>query len=226
MIVSDYVKSKLIDSSCKGTCFNNPNECKYYGIPPQTLIDELGEDYYPEDNWYKMDDCPNIAVYQETEEKDKKLELELAKDYVTPFVDCWFNNEALDFPFSKDVLFDYVLSAHMEGVNLNNLGFRFILEYSKKIKGVAKRDEYVYMLLSDHGTKLGRSYEPKQRSRTIGTKTPFEIKETKIFKVSDMAKVEIGLHHKYKEFRLNGEWFDLSNKQIEKIEKYLRFIEC
>lgn len=77
MEVSDYVKNKMIDSSCKGTCFDDPTKCRYYGIPPQSLIDELGEDYEPEDNWYKMEDCPNIATYQNTEESDIKFELEL-----------------------------------------------------------------------------------------------------------------------------------------------------
>lgn len=226
MKVSDYVKNKMIDSVCKGTCFDDPTKCKYYGIPPQFLIDELGEDYEPEDNWYKMEDCPNILAYQNTEESDIKFELESAKTFVKPFVDLWYDNEDLDLPCTKEELFDYVLNLYLDDVDISILGFHFILKYSKKCNSIAKRSEYVYLLLSDQGTKIGRSHEPQQRSRTIGTKTPFEIKETKIFKVSDMAKVEIGLHHKYKEFRLNGEWFNLSEDQINKISKYLEFISC
>ncbi len=77
-----------------------------------------------------------------------------------------------------------------------------------------KRKEYVYILHSDFGFKIGRSHEPQIRSRTIGTKTPFVIKKTEIFEVESMSKAENGLHRHFKDFRLNGEWFNLTDLQI------------
>jgi hypothetical protein len=60
--------------------------------------------------------------------------------------------------------------------------------------------------------KIGYSKDPKNREKTLQSEEP-EIETIKIFK----NNWESVLHEKYKEQRVRGEWFDLSNIQVKYI---------
>jgi hypothetical protein len=77
--------------------------------------------------------------------------------------------------------------------------------------------QYVYLLLSDHGTKIGRTISFSNRMREFQTKLPFKINQTIYFEVVNNTQTERDLHRKYKSKRLNGEWFNLEKAELNEI---------
>jgi hypothetical protein len=84
----------------------------------------------------------------------------------------------------------------------------------------------VYLLLSSYGVKIGKSRTPVTRAKTIGTKLPFKVNKIKAYPVENMTKTELFLHGEYRDYRLNGEWFNLNEKQLKEIDTYLNKIKC
>ena len=84
----------------------------------------------------------------------------------------------------------------------------------KKMKN--KSNEYVYFLYSDYGIKIGKSKNPDKRTSLIATQMPFKIVKIEIYQVNNMDVSEKHLHNYFQDYRLNGEWFKIDNKQIEK----------
>jgi hypothetical protein len=60
--------------------------------------------------------------------------------------------------------------------------------------------------------KIGKSTTPKHRERTLQSQIP----NIDIIKIWD-KDIEKELHHKYRNHRVRGEWFDLTNIQIRYI---------
>lgn len=76
---------------------------------------------------------------------------------------------------------------------------------------------YVYLIHTDHGVKIGKSVNVKTRIKTVSSNLPFKVIHTEFFKVENHHKTEIHFHKKYESKRINGEWFDLSKRDIEDI---------
>jgi len=91
----------------------------------------------------------------------------------------------------------------------NFINSTIISERKKKTK-----KGYVYIIHTDHSTKVGRSKNVKTRIGAIGTQLPHKILWTESFKVDDMYNEELKLHEEFKDKRINGEWFDLSDEDI------------
>ena len=85
-------------------------------------------------------------------------------------------------------------------------------------KEARKSPGYVYLLHSEHGYKIGKSKRPNERQVEIGTKLPFEVERIGLIETDDMKKLELSLHQRYADKRLNGEWFNLDQEDVDYIK--------
>ena len=79
---------------------------------------------------------------------------------------------------------------------------------------------YVYFLKDLHSDtfKIGASKDVGKRNMQISPQLPFKTKIEFVFKTKDMYKLEKELHNFFRGFNLNGEWFDLTKFDKNKIE--------
>jgi len=102
----------------------------------------------------------------------------------------------------------------------------FHMELSREIK---KREQpipklkmiegYVYVLKSPTGAyKIGKTKHPKDRLRTFHVKLPFEVEYACLIPTQNMNDLEHQLHIKYKDKRINGEWFNLSDDDLDDLK--------
>lgn len=83
-----------------------------------------------------------------------------------------------------------------------------------RVSGHRPKPGFVYFIKSDHGIKIGRAKNWKSRTRTIISSLPFPAEVLKTIETSDMVKLERQFHERFADFRLNGEWFDVTQEQI------------
>lgn len=76
---------------------------------------------------------------------------------------------------------------------------------------------FTYIIKSDNGYKIGSSKNIKERSKLFGVLLPLDWKYEKIFILEEYKQFEKFLHKVYKKERLNGEWFDLKDGDIQNI---------
>ncbi len=80
---------------------------------------------------------------------------------------------------------------------------------------------YIYVLQSEYGYKIGKTVNLKDRMRLFGVKLPFKFELIITGLVDNYSKTEAELHRQYAEKRLEGEWFDLTASDLDKIQQYL-----
>lgn len=77
---------------------------------------------------------------------------------------------------------------------------------------------YVYLVQSPTTYwKIGRTNNPDDRMKTFSVKLPFEVKYKHLIKTSDMYTLESNLHVKYASRRVDGEWFALTDDDVNEI---------
>lgn len=84
-------------------------------------------------------------------------------------------------------------------------------------------DGHVYLMRdrSNGHTKIGKSIDPGYREKTLRSdKKEIELLFNKL--VLKMKHTEDYLHERFKDKRLEGEWFDLSNAEIEEAKSLLK----
>jgi len=83
---------------------------------------------------------------------------------------------------------------------------------------------YIYLIKSNYGFKIGKSQNIKQRSKLFGVLMPFKFDYIFKKKCKDYHNLELKLHEMFEHKNLNGEWFQLSeddiNMIIEEVAKY------
>lgn len=90
---------------------------------------------------------------------------------------------------------------------------------AKAAQQVVKRQGFIYLLRSSTGLyKIGKTKNPADRIRTFEVKLPFEVEFSCVIPTGDMRGLEISLHKRFAEKRVNGEWFDLLPADIEYIK--------
>jgi hypothetical protein len=78
------------------------------------------------------------------------------------------------------------------------------------------RDGYVYILRSQDGYyKIGKSIVPKVRIRSMGVVLPFAIEPIHLIPSNDYSRAERSLHDKFGDQRVRGEWFALTEGDVE-----------
>jgi hypothetical protein len=80
---------------------------------------------------------------------------------------------------------------------------------------------YIYVLRSKYGFKIGKTVNLKDRTRLFEVKLPFKFEIELSDYVDNYSKVEADLHRRYAAKRLEGEWFDLDDNDIDNIRQHL-----
>ena len=78
---------------------------------------------------------------------------------------------------------------------------------------------YIYVIKSNNLFKIGRTKNIKERIKDYKTQNPFEIEVIFKKKVNDYVKAENKLLEKFKNKKKKGEWFELTEKDINWIKE-------
>lgn len=82
------------------------------------------------------------------------------------------------------------------------------------------RAGFVYVIRSCYGYKIGKTKRMKQRSQLFSVKLPFDIEVIHYAWFEDYSRAELKLHQRFKTKRLNGEWFQLTDRDVEEIKSF------
>jgi Meiotically Up-regulated Gene 113 (MUG113) protein len=74
---------------------------------------------------------------------------------------------------------------------------------------------HVYLLQHQNAYKIGRSVDATQRYRQIRTQMPHETREIHLIETDDPAGIEAYWHNRFRDKRLQGEWFALSTEDVK-----------
>lgn len=78
---------------------------------------------------------------------------------------------------------------------------------------------YVYVLSSPFNYfKIGCSSKPRNRMLTFGVQLPFEVEMVAAIYSNDMYALEKELHQRFSDRRTRGEWFELTDADVEYIK--------
>lgn len=81
--------------------------------------------------------------------------------------------------------------------------------------GAADAFGFVYLMKSGKFYKIGLSICPEKRAYEVRLVLPEEVVLVHKIKTDDPAGIEAYWHHRFKDRRLRGEWFDLSAQDIK-----------
>lgn len=86
---------------------------------------------------------------------------------------------------------------------------------------IKAREGYVYILRAtpDHPYKIGHTTNPRNRIETFGVKLPFEVEYELLIRADDCVELERSLHARFADKRVNGEWFALTQDDIEALRQ-------
>jgi hypothetical protein len=77
---------------------------------------------------------------------------------------------------------------------------------------------YVYVIKSQYGYKIGKTVNLKERTRLFEVKLPFPIEVVHSTYFDDYTAAESFFHRMFASKRLEGEWFNLNNDDLEVIK--------
>lgn len=107
-----------------------------------------------------------------------------------------------------------LLRGDTQTINASN----FIFTTNKDRKNRVKQ---TYLMINSEGhTKIGKSFNPKDREKTLQSQEPF----IELYAVST-SDIETVLHDKYANKRMRGEWFNLERHDIIDIIEEFGFVE-
>ena len=78
---------------------------------------------------------------------------------------------------------------------------------------------HVYMLKHDKVHKIGRSTDASRRHKDIRVQMPYKTEEVHVIETDDTVGIEAYWHNRFKDKRLEGEWFKLSAADIRAFKK-------
>lgn len=82
------------------------------------------------------------------------------------------------------------------------------------------RGGYVYLISSPYGHKIGKTKRMKERAQLFSVKLPFEIEVVHYKWFDDYSRAEAALHQRFKEKRLDGEWFRLTPSDVQAVKAF------
>jgi len=99
----------------------------------------------------------------------------------------------------------------------------FVSKQKRKVTNTNSELEYVYFLTADNGfTKIGRTKKLDERIHHFTTKLPYKLEERLFLKTSNSSKLESSIHKRFESKRKRGEWFLLTDDDIELLKKEFR----
>ena len=71
--------------------------------------------------------------------------------------------------------------------------------------------------------KIGKSSNPLSRLTTLRISSPFDLQAYRNYRVPAalVNRIESSLHKLFKNYRMNGEWFDITAEQVATIDAYM-----
>lgn len=78
---------------------------------------------------------------------------------------------------------------------------------------------YIYILKSQYGYKIGKTISVPNRVYIFTIKLPFEVSVVYTARVYQYNNVEKALHEMYKDKNIRGEWFNLTDGDVDEIKK-------
>ena len=78
---------------------------------------------------------------------------------------------------------------------------------------------HVYLLKHDKVYKIGRSKDAVRRYKEIRTQMPYTTEEVHVIETDDPVGIENYWHNRFKDKRLDGEWFELSSADVKAFKK-------
>ncbi len=92
-----------------------------------------------------------------------------------------------------------------------------------KIKNKIESSEFLYIVYSEYGCKIGISKSPLDRLETIRLGIPSQTCFYIGLYIGEQSAIfEKKLHAQYKKQKISGEWFYLNEDNLENIDTYLR----
>ncbi len=80
---------------------------------------------------------------------------------------------------------------------------------------------YVYLLYSGGRYKIGRSKAPNERLYNLQLASPLPVSSVCVGHTENMRALEFDLHALFDHARKKGEWFELTNEDVERIKHIL-----
>ena len=82
---------------------------------------------------------------------------------------------------------------------------------------------HVYLLKHDKVYKIGRSIDAARRYKDIKVQMPHKTEEVHVIKTDDPSGIEAYWHNRFRDKRLEGEWFALSSDDVRafKLRKFM-----
>jgi len=90
-------------------------------------------------------------------------------------------------------------------------------ENRRETKKYKPKPGYVYLLEYDGLHKIGMTKNISSRLKQFGARMPHDVTLIHSVKTSDTVSLEVELHERYAEKRMNGEWFNLSPSDVHDI---------
>ncbi len=78
---------------------------------------------------------------------------------------------------------------------------------------------YVYLLKSGRYYKVGKAVAPDRRRYEIGLQLPEKTEAVHSIETDDPSGIEVYWHHRFRDKRLNGEWFDLTRDDVRAFKR-------
>lgn len=138
----------------------------------------------------------------------------------------WFKAKPF-FEFKEPVRTQYTLDSHFSE---NFPEFRDI-EFGRAPSSPSLRlsnsttGGFVYVLKSDHGYKIGKTVNLKDRTRLFAVKLPFKFSIEHYAWFDDYTAAERNFHQMFHTKRKEGEWFALDGSDLAKIKTFGERIE-
>lgn len=139
---------------------------------------------------------------------------------------CYFNHASPSITLDYLSFDDLKIKRNSE-IGINDAGI-FDSFKDKKTENVLKtKCGFVYIMKDGNYpgiVKIGKSITPVYRESTLSHTIPL-IQLYKVVKTKNMSELERVLHKTYEEKRVRGEWFKLSEKELQKLVEQYGFVD-
>lgn len=113
------------------------------------------------------------------------------------------------------VLDEYPLQFDADWLAVQDAG-RISFDTSSQVQR-NKQPGYVYLLQCGEYYKIGVSQAPDKRIEQLATPPPFDLEQVCLIETDDMYGLETGLHNRFADKRVRGEWFQLEQADVDYI---------
>lgn len=175
----------------------------------------------------------NVIISREEIQKLARIELDKVRIHQKSI------NYKLDIPIDK-VLDSWIVNKENKQFVIKSLFDSHFTEVKKQVENYRvinaiddsepeeREEDYCYVYLMKDTTnnfhKIGISSKPKYRERTLQSEKPtIELTFSKVFPLRTIAEnMEKTLHESFSDKRIRGEWFELSDDDVEHIKQSLK----